>query len=89
MRITCKKLREKCAELNRLSLRPMTYYDRGLETYSMGHYYIDSNITGYTINEVMDEGGGINAPFGWMRISAREMYYLLEGAIWMAKERHG
>lgn len=75
-RITVKTLRAMCDNLNRMTGSPMESWKTvdGRNVAQIGNYHIDCAYSGYQINRMMNEGGGVTTPVGLGFGTARETY---------------
>jgi hypothetical protein len=80
-RITRKHLEAQCNSLNRLEGAALTAYSKdeatGKYTANIGHYCIDSDITGYSLQRITNAGGGVSNPLSIGYVSARELSGLI------------
>lgn len=67
-------------------LGPSTRGDDGHWRASVGHFFLDSMNPGdgrtYALDEYTNEAGGVRRPITERRFKARELYWMLEAAVW-------
>jgi len=84
-RITKEMLNKKLALICTLLNKPFGQFKKADNErswdWNIGGYFLD-NCSGYTVREI-HENGAESSPFGNNRLTAKEMYYMLEG-IWNA-----
>lgn len=80
-RITIKDLQAVCDNLNRLTKSPLTYakpFEAGVPFCSnIGNYHIDQAYGGYSLQRVVNTGGGVSDTLSSGHIPARELYNLI------------
>lgn len=77
-RITVKHLRPIISRLNKMTNSPAEYWDRKTHKAHVGHFLLDKCYGGYQLQRVFNEDGGATCPLGSYRLSAREMYHVLQ-----------
>lgn len=53
-----------------------------------GGYYLDKGYGGYVINKVINDLGGVTCPWGYRRMSAKELLYTLDFGLNTTNELH-
>jgi hypothetical protein len=85
MRITLKFLQAQCEHLNRMEGVALTAYSKDESTgkiaANIGHYSIDSDVTGYTLHRITNVGGGVSNPLSIGHMPARELSGLISAYI--------
>ena len=82
-RITIKHLRGLCDYLNKItgnSPEPYTRTDNGVKA-NIGTYTIYQAYGGYCLHQMVNEGGGVNAPLTYGCVPARELYGMMQAYI--------
>jgi len=83
MRITLKELEGRVKFLNRFTGNPTKRFTKKDGQYfsNAGHYLISQQYGGYELQQICNDGGGVDDVLGTGHIPKKELYYLINAFI--------
>jgi len=83
MRITLKELEGRVKFLNRFTNNPTERFTKKDGQYfsNAGHYLISQQYGGYELQQICNDGGGVDDVLGTGHIPKKELYYLINAFI--------